>query len=160
MKIYTGWRKRIEVKEAAVLMQPTSHLGGDLSKLMPIVGEHRVTKFSGNVLLKYGDKVKHVPFKKGYTFEASIPKFAQWLLGKPTDIDLAHAALLHDILYSNGYKRETADAAFYFRLREDGVSFMRAGTLYLGVRIGGHALYAAKTSKFWKFVANMMGFKR
>ncbi|MGB3337831.1 MAG: DUF1353 domain-containing protein [Devosia sp.] len=70
---------------------------------------------------------------------ASIPHWAQWLIGKPYDEDFAKAATLHD-----HYCREehhvrdylSTQRMFYNALIDSGVDGVKAGVMYAAVLVG------------------------
>lgn len=89
--------------------------------------------------------VARVP--KGFLFDgASIPKWAQWLIGKPMG-KYALSALLHDWLYAsrvlgdNKYGRTQADRIFSECLRAQRISGWRRRAMYSAVRAGGSYAY-------------------
>ena len=73
---------------------------------------------------------------------ASIPRPLQGLLD--ADNDVAPGATIHDYLYTSGlFPRAVCDQIFYEALRANGVGYLRAKALYLGVRVGGAAAWNA-----------------
>lgn len=72
---------------------------------------------------------------------ASIPRPLQGFLDAVNDV--APAALVHDFLYTCGMfeRREYADRVFLDALRANGVGWIRARTLWAGVRLGGGSHY-------------------
>ena len=58
------------------------------------------------------------------------------------------AAVLHDWLYSRAmFTRLVCDQYFYHALRESGVGYFLAQSMYLGVRAGGGVWYEANAKK-------------
>lgn len=58
------------------------------------------------------------------------------------------AAVLHDWLYSRAlYPRLICDQYFYHALRESGVGYFLAKTMYAGVRMGGGGWYTANENR-------------
>jgi len=75
---------------------------------------------------------------KGFATDfASIPRPLQGFLDAVNDV--APAAVIHDFLYTSQMfeSRAMADRIFFDALRANGVSWMRARTLWAGVRLGG-----------------------
>jgi len=68
---------------------------------------------------------------------ASIPRPLQGFLDAVNDV--APAAVIHDFLYTSQMfeDRANADGVFFDALRANGVGWMRARTLWAGVRLGG-----------------------
>lgn len=68
---------------------------------------------------------------------ASIPRPLQGFLDAVNDV--APAAVVHDFLYTSQMfeSRAMADRIFFDALRANGVGWMRARTLWAGVRLGG-----------------------
>lgn len=68
---------------------------------------------------------------------ASIPRPLQGFLDAVNDV--APAAVVHDFLYTSQMfeSRAMADQIFFDALRANGVGWMRARTLWAGVRLGG-----------------------
>lgn len=90
-------------------------------------------------------KVCRVP--KGFLWDgASIPKFAQKIIGKPMG-KYALAGLLHDWLYSSRILgnsergRKEADKLFLLAMRCLKISWWRRKVMYRAVRIGGFSSY-------------------
>ncbi|WP_051085407.1 DUF1353 domain-containing protein [Hahella ganghwensis] len=85
-----------------------------------------------------------ITVKKGFRHDlASIPATARWLVSND-DFRVRRAAILHDFLYSirghlanKNLSRAKCDSLFYEALRFDGVSRLKSGLMYLGVRAGG-----------------------
>lgn len=84
---------------------------------------------------------------KGFEWDgASIPKAAQWLIGKPMG-KYALAALLHDWLYASRILGTTrkgrieADELFYTVMEQLRISWWRRKAMYRAVRIGGYHAY-------------------
>lgn len=80
-------------------------------------------------------------FSGAITDGASIPSLLWPLVGSPLrDPRVAKAAALHDQLYKAlgvGLTRKQCDEVFYRALCDEGVSRVKAGIYYLGVRLGG-----------------------
>lgn len=78
---------------------------------------------------------------------ASIPRPLQGFLDAINDV--APAALVHDFLYTCGMfeRREYADRVFLDALRANGVGWIRARTLWAGVRLGGGSHYVEDAAK-------------
>jgi len=96
-----------------------------------------------------------VPF--GFEWDgASIPGFAQWLIGRPLDRDFRVPSLIHDSGYEDRSKRVFQDVIFYYLLRQNNVAKWRAVLMYLAVRVGGHVYYASETSRFWRGVQGVL----
>jgi len=78
---------------------------------------------------------------------ASIPRPLQGFLDAVNDV--APAALVHDFLYTCGMfeRREYADRVFLDALRANGVGWIRARTLWAGVRLGGGSHYVEDAAK-------------
>ena len=72
---------------------------------------------------------------------ASIPRPLWSIVGCPlADSRVAKCAGTHDPLYKAlgaGLTRKQCDQVFYRSLRDEGVSWVKAATYYIGVRIGG-----------------------
>lgn len=90
-------------------------------------------------------KVCRVP--KGFLWDgASIPKFAQKIIGKPMG-DYALAGLLHDWLYSsrilgnNERGRKEADKLFLLAMKCLNISWWRRKLMYRAVRLFGFSSY-------------------
>jgi len=84
---------------------------------------------------------------KGFEWDgASIPKFAQWIIGKPMG-EYALAALIHDWLYSSKVLGDTkkgrleADEYFLMAMKALDVAWWRRKTMYRAVRFGGGKPY-------------------
>lgn len=84
---------------------------------------------------------------RGFEWDgASIPKAAQWLIGKPMG-KYALAALLHDWLYASRILGTTrkgrieADELFYTVMEQLRISWWRRKAMYRAVRIGGYYAY-------------------
>jgi hypothetical protein len=80
---------------------------------------------------------------------ASIPKFAQWIIGKPMG-KYALAALLHDWFYSSlvlGSKgRKEADEYFLMAMECLNIAWWRRKSMYRAVRFGGGGPYKNKAN--------------
>jgi len=83
----------------------------------------------------------------GFPFDgASIPRVFWLTTGYPLEPDLQASALIHDACYSAELMpRADADGLFYRCLRLDGVGWYRANKMWLGVRIGGGAVWSHHT---------------
>lgn len=72
---------------------------------------------------------------------ASIPRPLWPIVGSPLrDPRVAKAAAIHDQLYKAlgaGLMRKQCDEVFYRALRDEGVSWIKARTYFVGVRSGG-----------------------
>jgi len=71
---------------------------------------------------------------------ASIPKVLWPIIGHPFDARWRKEAVLHDWFYRSTtpiVNRKTADQIFYDGLRANGLGYMKAQSMYFGVRIGG-----------------------
>jgi len=76
---------------------------------------------------------------------ASIPKIL-WSIYPPTGY-YAHAALLHDYIYSTGGRcvglfpatRKEADEWFFMQMKTDGVGWRTRWTMYFAVRLFGRS---------------------
>lgn len=73
---------------------------------------------------------------------ASIPKIA-WPLMAPAHSSLIRPAIVHDWLYREScyFNRKHADLIFYHMLRNDGISYIKASTMYYAVRMLGWNFY-------------------
>src|SRR5690606_33624367 len=73
---------------------------------------------------------------------ASIPRFL-WSFYSPTEVATVLPAVIHDYLYAcvSEYNRLEADNIFYYALRENGVSKIKALKYYYAVRFFGWAHY-------------------
>jgi len=84
----------------------------------------------------YGTIPKDFP-----TDGASIPRLLWSIVDHPFAVKNIRASTIHDWMYDHNYPtkytRKSADNIFYNTLREDGVSKLKAGTMYLGVRLFG-----------------------
>jgi len=106
--------------------------------------EEYITTETVDFILPDG-RVCRVP--KGFIWDgASIPKWAQWAIGKPMG-EYALAALLHDWLYSSRILGDTrkgrkeADELFYTVMIQLDISWWRRKAMYRAVRIGGSTPY-------------------
>ena len=115
-------------------------------------GDDRNLKFSAN------GKTTTIGIESGFQWDgASIPGFAQWLIGKPTDKAFRVPSLVHDAGYEDRTKRVLHDVIFYYLLRElEQVPAWKAWLMYAAVRIGGHVYYAAETSRFWRGIKGIL----
>lgn len=84
---------------------------------------------------------------KGFLWDgASIPKFAQGVIGRPMG-DYALAGLIHDWLYcsrilgNNDNGRKKSDELFLLTMKCLDISWWRRKIMYRAVRIGGHSAY-------------------
>ena len=72
---------------------------------------------------------------------ASVPRPLWSIVGSPLrDTRVVKAAAIHDQLYKTlgaGLTRKQCDQVFCRALRDEGVSWVKAATYYIGVRIGG-----------------------
>ena len=100
-------------------------------------------------------EVVRVP--KGFEWDgASIPKFAQWIIGKPIG-KYALAALLHDWLYRSQLLgktkkgRKKSDELFLLVMDQLDVTWWRRKSMYSSVRIGGGSAYfdSSEVEKFY-----------
>lgn len=91
------------------------------------------------LLIQWNGKEFTVPY--GFQSDgASVPRLFWRLVFPSSDTKALRAAFAHDCIYRthpDGWTKADADSMFYDLLREDGVSFWRAGLAYIGVRIGG-----------------------
>ena len=78
---------------------------------------------------------------------ASIPRPLQGFLDAVNDV--APAAVVHDFLYTSLMfeDRAQADGIFYDALRSNGVGWIRARAMWLGVRLGGAGAWADDLGK-------------
>lgn len=79
-------------------------------------------------------------FQSGTTDGASIPKWAQPIIGKPFDRSYLKAAILHDhYCYEENHVRswQQVHRMFFDALIDSGVDPVKARTMYYGVLIGG-----------------------
>jgi hypothetical protein len=97
-------------------------------------------------------RVVRIP--KGFQWDgASIPKWAQAIIGKPMG-KYALAALLHDWLYQSlilgksNKGRKRADELFYTVMEQLDISWWRRKAMYRAVRFGGKKAYF-DTKKLW-----------
>lgn len=96
-----------------------------------------------------------VPF--GFMWDgATIPGFAQWLVGHPHDDTFQVPSLVHDAGYAVRTTRVLHDVIFFHLLRQFSVPLWKASVMYAAVRVGGHAFYASETSKAWKWVKGLL----
>jgi len=81
---------------------------------------------------------------KGFTWDgASIPKFAWGVLGSPFGGRYYTAALLHDYFYRTAcVTKQFADKVFYYKMRQDGVGWWKANTMYYAVKWFGGGAYS------------------
>lgn len=80
---------------------------------------------------------------KGFKTDlASIPKIA-WPIMAPSHSDLIRAAIVHDWFYrmTCDFNRKDTDLIFYYMLKNDGVSTIRAFLMYYAVRFFGWNYY-------------------
>lgn len=78
--------------------------------------------------------------KSGTTDGASIPQWAQWIIGDPYDPSYLKAAIVHDhYCYHENQVRtwQKTHRMFYDALRDLGVSSLKAKTMYYAVLVGG-----------------------
>lgn len=89
----------------------------------------------------------YVYVKAGFVFDgASIPRFFWRVVGHPFQGLARPASLIHDALYSShATTREQADSLFYGLLTRNGVTRVKAWTLYRGVRMWGWCAWNDKT---------------
>lgn len=99
-------------------------------------------------------ETKNLYIQPGMVWEASVPRWAQWAVGKPTDFPLE--SLVHDYLYEQRFYREVADDVFYYLLDKSGVRDRKVRWMFWAVRLGGFVYYASDTSKFWRFVRRLL----
>lgn len=80
-----------------------------------------------------------ITIPKGFRTDlATIPWFAQPLVGFMRIGRFDRAAVVHDWLYAVQWlPRHVCDAVLYEAMRADHVSWMVAGQIWVGVRIGG-----------------------
>lgn len=85
------------------------------------------------------DEVVEVP-AAFFTNLASIPRIARILItGHGND---RWAAVVHDYLYSIGYRRAMADRVFLEALEASGANWLKRRTMYRAVRTGGWMFYS------------------
>lgn len=114
---------------------------------------HRVPTLTGgnggekfySKYLFYDPKAGSIKAMINYSWDgASIPKWAQWLVRKDRKTQLA--SLPHDLNYQlarngvwHGVKdaRKRIDQQFYRDMRAEGISWLKAKTMYRAVRLGG-----------------------
>ena len=97
--------------------------------------------------LTFGTSKTLITIPKGFVTDgASTPNFLYGVCA-PMAGNQAVAAVLHDYLYSkdsnefHSVSRKTADDLFYAAMRSEGVSWLKAKTIYLSVRAGGASSY-------------------
>ena len=80
---------------------------------------------------------------KGFVTDgASIPRIFWFIVGGKYAPEVIGAATVHDYYYRTGIaERRTADDRFYNMLRDDGVSWWRAGLMYRAVHWFGGLFY-------------------
>jgi len=80
-----------------------------------------------------------VKIHRGFVWDgASIPRVFWLTIGGPYHPKFSVAGLVHDYLYrTQPLPRKEADEIFYRLLRFNGVSYITAKRMYLGVRTGG-----------------------
>jgi Protein of unknown function (DUF1353) len=73
---------------------------------------------------------------------ASVPKIA-WSIMSPSHSSLIRSAIVHDWFYRKTciFYRKQTDQIFYYMLRNDGVSHLRASMMYYAVRLFGWQFY-------------------
>ena len=84
------------------------------------------------------DVIWHVP--AGLVCDgASIPRLLWWFIGSPFTGRYREAAIFHDAYYKEhcGRTRKQVDKMFYEKMRQDGVGWMKANSMYYGVRVFG-----------------------
>jgi len=103
-----------------------------------------------------------ITIKKGFVFDgASIPQFLWSFIGSPFTGNYTLAALVHDALYrSNSFNRKNADKIFLALMKQDGVSFFKRRSMYLGVRFGGSSSWTNRTKDEIKKAKQFMKIKR
>ena len=75
---------------------------------------------------------------------ASIPQSLWVVFGSPFDFEYRKAAFLHDFLYRNAViSKAEADQLFYDALREIGLGYTKAQSIYLAVKFFGKSSYTA-----------------
>ena len=76
---------------------------------------------------------------------ASIPQALWSMFGSPFDFELRQSAVLHDLLYrNNAITKIASDQMFYDALRETGMSYFKAQSLFIGVKVFGNKAYNKK----------------
>lgn len=102
------------------------------------------TRFTTLSAVPYDEECITVP--EGFTCDmASVPKLLWWWL--PPLGRYAHAALLHDYLYSLhrladlGERRSRVDLSFLRQMKRDGVGWRTRWVMYLAVRAFGRSAW-------------------
>ncbi|MBM96016.1 MAG: hypothetical protein CMI09_09255 [Oceanospirillaceae bacterium] len=129
----------------------------DVSYLFDAIQQHgdRLIYIGNDIELRFVVSGQSVTVRLEFGFEwdgASIPGFAQWLIGKPMDFEFRIASLLHDAGYEYRTRRVLHDVIFYYLLRQASVPAWKASIMFAAVRLGGHVYYASETSRFWRGV--------
>jgi len=78
---------------------------------------------------------------------ASIPRVFWWLIGSPFTGKYRRGAVVHDAYHKDhkGRSRKAVDKVFYQIMREDGVRWWKAQSIYWAVRVGGNKAWRQQT---------------
>ena len=77
---------------------------------------------------------------------ASIPRVLWPIIGQPFDFRWRKEAVLHDFFYRAEHKivsRKLADQIFYDSLRDNGLRYTKAQSMYIGLRLFGWAAWSS-----------------
>lgn len=134
----------------------------DLSQVLAVIQvNERSLVYVGQpmaLVFRVGERVVEIEVPAGFEWDgASIPGFAQWLIGRPLDSDFRVPSLVHDSGYEDRSRRVLQDVIFYYLLRQGGVPRWKSTLMYVAVRVGGHVYYASETSRFWRGVKGVLG---
>lgn len=90
--------------------------------------------------------IQSVIIPSGFIFDGASVPWGLWNVFPPVDSDYLVAALLHDFLYQTEYfQRAKCDRIFYEALRALNIGRVKAGLMYLAVRIGGQKCWNERT---------------
>ena len=113
-----------------------------------------VSMITGKDLLVLNERLEYYDVRSkelfvvevGFTYDgATIPQIFWGVLGSPFDADYRLSSGLHDFLYRNKVvSKKHADQMFYDALRESGVGYCRAQSMYLAVKMFGQKAYDKK----------------
>lgn len=132
-------------KQIVQLPKSAYDIVGDQLRLLSEVRVNIVYRSKSGVT-----EAKTLYIQPGTKWEASIPWWAQWIIGKTTDYPLE--SLVHDELYKERFFRSVSDDVFYYLLDKSGIRGRNVRWMFWSVRLGGFVYYASDSSKFWRFV--------
>jgi hypothetical protein len=104
---------------------------------------YQADRFRGLVVVVHTTEIEGVLIPRTFPSDgATIPRPLWPFVGSPFSPDSLEAAVVHDYLYSMALgTRKDADKLFHKMLRQGGVGRLRAGLMWLAVRLFGRGRY-------------------